>query len=137
MVSKRDLAVQIAWALYGNPYLWGGDDPMAGFDCSGFVIEILKGVGLLPHKGDWTAEDLYRMFKSREVLVPQKGCLAFWGATKMTHIEFCLDELFCIGAGGGGSQTNTLADAIRQNAFIKVRPNSYRGKPTHFVDPFL
>jgi len=28
-------------------YLWGGDDPLAGFDCSGFVIEILKSVGIL------------------------------------------------------------------------------------------
>lgn len=137
MISKRDLAVQIAWALYGNPYLWGGDDPMAGFDCSGFVIEILKGVGLLPHRGDWTANALYQKNKGKEVLVPQKGCLAFWGKTRMTHIEFCLDEKFCMGAGGGGSKTKTLADAIRQNAFIKVRPNDYRGKPKKFIDPFI
>jgi cell wall-associated NlpC family hydrolase len=137
VLTKRDLAVQVAWQWYGKPYLWGGDDPLAGIDCSGFVIEILKSVGILPHEGDWTAEELWQRFQHVQVLVPTVGCLAFWGKEKMTHVEFCLDEQFCIGASGGGSKTTSLADAIKDNAYIKVRPIHYRGKPKAFVDPFL
>jgi len=42
-----------------------------------------------------------------------------------------------IEAGGGGSKTITKADAIRDNAFIKIRPIYSRKFLWGFVDPFL
>jgi len=56
MEEKRDIATKIAWAYLGKPYYWGGDDPMQGFDCSGYAIELLKSVDVLPRGGDWTAQ---------------------------------------------------------------------------------
>lgn len=40
------------WATQylGNPYVWGGIDPVRGIDCSGFTMQIYRQVGInLPH----------------------------------------------------------------------------------------
>ena len=137
--SLVDLATEIAWSFHGLPYKWGGDDPMAGFDCSGFVIEILKSVGLLPREGDWRARDLFPKFT--EVFTPvSEGVLVFWHSSsdpkKIIHVEYCLDNTFSIGASGGGGSTMTEQDAIEQNAYIKVRPFRSRKYLFGFCDPF-
>jgi cell wall-associated NlpC family hydrolase len=140
MYQKRELAIQIAWQWYGKPYLWSGDDPLAGTDCSGLWVEILKSVGILPHQGDWSADMLWKKFKEegKEVFAPHRGVLAFWRRNnKMIHVEMCIDEDHTIGASGGGSRTTSLADAIKDNAFVKVRPFNYRGYPDGYVNPFL
>jgi cell wall-associated NlpC family hydrolase len=124
--KARQVAARVAYSLLNKPYLWGGDDPMGGFDCSGLCIEILKSVGLLPRQGDWTANQLYKRFLQYRVSLAtqvQEGCLVFWGnGQRMTHVEYALDDELTIGASGGGSSTSTLAVAMRQNAYIKVRP---------------
>ena len=135
------IATDVAWKFLGKPYLWGGDDPF-GFDCSGFVIEILKSVGKLPRNGDWTASGLYERFKADKRppdVRPLKGYLVFWcnDKGKIIHVEYCLDAELAIGASGGGSRTQTVQDAIRQNAYIKIRPFGTRSGLFGFVDPFL
>jgi len=118
-----ETALKYAWSFVGTPYRWGGDDPMAGFDCSGFCIEILKGVGKLPRKFDTTAAGLFGTF--HKVPTPQPGFLVFWHGSNpnsIIHVEFCVDSTLSLGASGGGSRTLTVDDAIRQNAFIKLRP---------------
>lgn len=136
--ALRALATKVAWAYVGRPYKWGGDDPMDGFDCSGLVIEILTSVGLLPRGGDWTADQLRQKWESRLVRDVHEGCLVFWlnQAGHAFHVEYCIDELHTIGASGGGSATVDLAEAVKANAFIKVRPWKSRGGRYLFVDPF-
>ena len=143
-MTPRDLAVKVAWSFLGRPYVWGGDDPMAGFDCSGFVIEILKSAGVLSNKGDWTADQLYEMFKrqGKYVMRPFTGTLAFWinfpDSSRIRHVEFCLSSEFTIGASGGDSKVKTELDAIRKNAYIKIRPLNYSDSDLFgFVDPFM
>jgi cell wall-associated NlpC family hydrolase len=111
---------------------------MAGFDCSGFVIEVLKGVGKLPRSGDWTASNLRDVFKDSVVHEPQEGCLVFWQnfSNRIVHVEYCLNDILCIGASGGGSDTVTVQDAIENDAYIKMRPISSRSNIHSFVDPF-
>ena len=41
----------VAFSLLHKPYIWGGDNPAKGVDCSGLVIEILKSMGKLPARG--------------------------------------------------------------------------------------
>ncbi|RPI56414.1 MAG: hypothetical protein EHM49_00030 [Deltaproteobacteria bacterium] len=139
MEKKRKIAVAIAWKMWGLPYKWGGDDPIESFDCSGMVVEILKSVGALPRKGDWTAHSLWELFKDRLVEHPYEGCLVFWenGSGKVIHVELCLDNELSIGASGGGSSTLTEQNASDQNAYIKVRPFRSRSLIKGFLDPFL
>ena len=137
-LTERELALKIAWQMWGQSYKWGGDDPISGFDCSGMVVEILKSTGQLSREGDWTAQSLFDLFKYRIVVVARPGCLVFWGQglKSITHIEMMIDDLRTIGASGGGSRTLTEQDAIRQNAYIKIRPLSSRKPPVSIVDPF-
>ena len=138
METQREMAVKIAWRMWGIPYIWGGDDPVDGFDCSGMCVEILKSVGVLSRKGDWSAHGLYRLFEGNEVDTPVEGCLVFWGQPAyITHVEFVISDNLCIGASGGGRRTLTWRDAVRQNAYIKIRPWPNRGGDRFFVDPFI
>ena len=61
-----------ALSYRGTPYVWGGDDP-SGFDCSGFVLECLKSVGLLPERADLTADRLMKSLDCRVVIEPTEG----------------------------------------------------------------
>ena len=131
----REMALKIAFSYIGTPYIWGGDYP-SGFDCSGFVIEILKSVGSLPRTGDWTANqlaDLWQRTRSDDI-----GNLVFWrnGGGIAVHVEMCIGNGLAIGASGGGSKTTTIAAAIKQNAFIKFRPINSRPKVWGYTNPF-
>jgi len=140
--EKRDITLRIAWHYLGTPYRWGGDDPMAGFDCSGFVLMILQSVGIMPLGLDMTADGLYEYFKKQNKLTskPEAGCLAFWssiGSGRMRHIEMMVNNELSIGASGGGSKTMTLDDAIRQNAYIKIKPINFDDSDLYgFTNPF-
>lgn len=119
MQLLRDYAL----SFVGRPYRWGGDDPMAGYDCSGFVQELLDSCGIDP-AGDQTAQALYNFFSLAGEL-NKRGCgsLVFYGASKsrISHVAMMLDEHRIIEAGGGDSRTKTEEDAVKQNAYIRVR----------------
>jgi len=134
----RAVAVDYAKHFIGTPYHWGGDDPMAGFDCSGLIVEVLQMVGILSHGHDYSAHDLYTIFKSAVVAAGYAGCLAFYldPGGRAVHVVLMIDNTLAIGADGGGSGTITTEDAIAQNAFIKIRPLDYRKGPRIIVDPF-
>jgi cell wall-associated NlpC family hydrolase len=73
-------AVAVAWALsqIGTPYVWGGESPGVGFDCSGLVQAAYKVAGIaLPR----VAQDQY---DATPKLVPGQplapGDLVFFGA---------------------------------------------------------
>jgi len=122
---------EIAISHLSTPYLWGGDDPMGGFDCSGYAIECLKSVGRLPLSGDWTASQLMDLFPATET--PQLGVLCF--RPNGRHVELCLNDVLSVGASGGTSVTTSIEAAMQQNAYHKVRPFRSRGL-TVYRDPF-
>ncbi len=127
-----------AFKLVGTPYVWAGDDPMKGFDCSGLVIELLKSTGLLPPKFDTTAQGLFNKFiQNGEGSIAGFGSLVFFGKStnKITHIGFMLDSYRMLEAGGGGSRTLTEADAIKHNAFVRIRPIYTRGDLVAIIKP--
>lgn len=135
----RDLALKVAWSYLGKFYTWGGDDP-SGFDCSGLVIECLKTVGAFPRKGDATADMLRKRYPQVDQTNVLPGDLVFWmRAMRAVHVAMVIDPIdLYIGAEGGGSRTKTVEDAIRSNAFIKVRPIASRGSAGDrvFATPF-
>lgn len=141
MALKKDVALRYAWAHLGQPYKWGGDDPLEGFDCSGLVVEILTAVGIFPHRYDSTAGGLFEDLLRRgcpELKAPQAGAVIVYydQAGNCVHTEIAIDDLHTIGASGGGSSTLTEEDAAKQNAFVKIRPWNYRGQRARILDPF-
>jgi len=133
----RNRAVEYLQRFIGLPYAWGGDDPVQGFDCSGLMVEVLQAVGIIPHNSDYTAAALYERFETGAVDRGYAGCLVFWySGDKIIHVEMMVDDLFCVGASGGGSKTKSIAAAIQHNAFVKMRPLSYRGDRFLICDPF-
>lgn len=118
-----DLLLKYALTFAGKPYIWGGDDPLRGLDCSGLVQEILASVGMDP-SGDQTAQGLFDVFeKTGRMGVYGPGSLCFFGSSyrAISHVAFALDTYRMLEAGGGGSKTQTLADAVAQNAYVRVR----------------
>ena len=136
-MDLKEITLKIAWHYLGTWYKWGGDDPK-GFDCSGFICEILQSVGLIRRYEDYPAQGLWNRFNHLKIDVPQVGALVFYGSDDkhITHIEMCVNDKLSIGASGGGSKTLTLEDAILQNAFIKIRPIQSRKDIVGFLDPF-
>lgn len=123
--------LEIAWAYVGLPYCWGGDDPMAGFDCSGLVVECLQSVGMLNE--DLTAHGLFQRYEARFSIKPAPGCLViYFKEGQAYHIGIYWRDNLYITADGGSSKTLTLEDAIRQNAFVKIRPVDSRNDPQFF-----
>ncbi len=128
MNLPRNRIETFLWVIekyYGTWYTWGGDDPM-GFDCSGLVIEGLKSAGVIPRKRDYTADGLWKIFRLPAMRrdEPKCGDLCFWFDRHgiAVHVAVCINEDSYIGAEGGGSHVKTIEDAIKANAFIKIRP---------------
>ena len=137
--ERRAIALEYAKSWLGRPYRWGGDDP-SGIDCSGLVIEILQGVGLLPHGWDGTAQMIYDQFRGCVISGPPlPGSLVFYRNPSgyISHVGMIISDPIVLQAGGGGSSTHTPEDAWKQNAFVKIRPIDYRPEARILVDPFL
>lgn len=134
-------AVKLCERMYGKPYRWGGDDPMAGFDCSGAMVEILKSCGILDHHADLTADGLWNRYP--RTTTPTFGTLVLFGTGRATHVgmvdRVIGDSVIFFEFGGGGSKTLTTQDAISQNAFGRYRVVNGPGMRTDllgYCDPF-
>lgn len=124
MYLLRDYAV----SFVGTRYRWGGDNPLVGYDCSGFVQEILKSVGMDP-PGDQTAQGLYNFFEPKSTAgVFRCGALAFYGASvkQISHVAIMVDPYRIVEAGGGGPNVKTRETAEQLGAFVRVRLVKYR-----------
>lgn len=139
MDPKEALKVYVT-SLLGLPYVWGGDDPVFGFDCSGMVLEILKSQNLWG-KTDATAQDLFMFFLKQGpqcfAQSPEFGSLVFFGkdAQSIVHVGFAINQYQMIEAGGGGSKTTSKEDAAKQNAYVRIRPISRRGDLKGIFNP--
>ena len=75
------------WAsqFLGNPYVWGGVDPVRGIDCSGFTMQIYRQVGInLPH----FAQSQQRYGVEVPFGMERAGDLVFFGTSlnNITHV---------------------------------------------------
>lgn len=136
-MSAKEWFLKTALAYLGTPYIWGGDDP-SGFDCSGYVVECLKSVGLLREGDDYTADGLWRLFEDKAVSEPEEGALLFmlnYSGTAV-HVVICLDEHFQIGASGGSAGTVDETSAWQANAYVKIRPIRFNASRMRLVRLF-
>ena len=116
---------------------------MAGLECSGYALELLKAAGVISGSFDTTAQGLYYLLtdkkRGEELEHPQRGALAFYGAgrDRITHVAFCLDTLYMLEAGGGDSSVKTKTDAEAANAFVRMRPIRARKDLVAFATPYF
>lgn len=116
-IETLALVREYAFSFVGREYIYGGNGPY--FDCSGFVIELLKVGGYFPLP-DMTAADLFKHFSPRWSGYRGIGALAFYGSP-IIHVAWCLDEKRIIECGGGDHTTTSIEEARKRNAFVRIR----------------
>lgn len=137
-MNSLELMRWYAISLCGTSYSWGGDDPIAGFDCSGLIQELLASIGMDP-PGDQTAQGLYEYFsKFAHSTEKGLGAMVFFGRSinEITHIAMMISGHILIEAGGGGWKTVTPQIAAEQNAFVRLRPYGHRQDIVAVIRPY-
>lgn len=113
----------VADSFLNIPYKWGGNNPWEGYDCSGFVIAVLRSAGEQPPV-DVTAQGLFDYFSSGKAHwdVWTAGSLIFFGnsATDIRHVGIMRDQYRMYESAGGDHTTTTLLEAIRRDARVKI-----------------
>lgn len=108
-----------------KPYLWGGENPLSGVDCSGLVVDCFKSIGYYFKKEDYTANGIYQKYAQKTIAGPEarSGCLVFFLDDRhiATHVAILINNWQIIHATHGGSTTTTFEEAVRRDAYVKVR----------------
>lgn len=140
------LSVFLASAL-GIPYHYGGNNPIDGYDCSGFVMEFMHMFDVGP-KGDASAQMIYDYYRKHldETVSgigydftkpPPLGTLVFFGkdSKHISHIGLMINQAQMAEAGGGTRDTLTEREAANNNAYIKIRPYTRRKDVVDMIVP--
>ena len=123
-----------------TPYIWGGDNPLKGFDCSGYIQWVLASVGYDPI-GDQTSQALYNHFKQNANGIAmdslRPASLIFYGKghQKITHIGMGINEITVIEAGRGGRNIKTVQDAVKKGACVREINWDYRSDAIGILMP--
>lgn len=123
----RDILTNAAKYL-GKPYVWGGESEReGGYDCSGYVYNVLNDSGL--NIGRDTAQGYYNRFKANEIDRVESGALLFFGKskTKISHIAIALNSEKMYESIGGRLNTKfnkgkgvTLSNITRRKDLIAI-----------------
>lgn len=101
------------WALaqVGTPYVWGGETPGVGFDCSGLVQAAYQAAGVALPRTAQEQRDATTLVGSGQPLEP--GDLVFFGTgpSSVSHVGIY------VGASGGMS---FMVDAPHTGALVRV-----------------
>jgi cell wall-associated NlpC family hydrolase len=111
--NAAGVAVDWALAQVGTPYVWGGETPGVGFDCSGLVQAAYRAAGISMPR---VAQDQYNAgppVSAGDLLEP--GDLVFFGGgpSDVTHVGIY------IGTQGGQA---VMVDAPHTGANVRVEP---------------
>lgn len=126
-MTNKEVVIDYALTFIGCPYLYGSNGPDS-FDCSGFVCELLKSVGVIPWSLDLNAQSLRETLLKikHESIFPTcvEGSILFFGKSKtaITHTALALNQKIMLEAGGGDSTTTSVQEAVRRGAFVRIRP---------------
>jgi hypothetical protein len=112
--------------LVGVPYVWGGQDPSYGLDCSGLIVECMRHAGLT--EGDLTAQQLADGSERVSSIGIMPGDLVFYGRSweSVTHVVMVIAFERCVGASNGGSWCTTPDRARQKKAAVRIMDIDYR-----------
>lgn len=112
--------VDVALLFHGKPYVWAGNHPTVGMDCSGYVCEVLRSVGYIGSE-DLSAQMIFDKFKS-SIKNIHRGSILFFGRSidEITHVAIAINRELMIEAGGEG-RVNT------DKGYVRIRPINSRG----------
>jgi cell wall-associated NlpC family hydrolase len=115
VIARTTGATAVDWALaqVGTPYIWGGETPGVGFDCSGLVQAAYKVAGVAVPRVAQNQFDAGPTLTPGTVLQP--GDLVFFGAgpRRVSHVGLY------IGVQGGRTM---MVDAPHTGADVRVEP---------------
>ena len=102
--------IELAKKYLGRPYVWGGNcEAEGGYDCSGFVFQVLHQSGI--KAGRDTAQGYYNTFKKYEVAKSSicSGDLLFFGKSKnsITHVAIAVSSSEMIESIGNKKNTKS------------------------------
>jgi cell wall-associated NlpC family hydrolase len=101
LAQAHELTLQ-ALALVGVRYRYGGDSPVTGFDCSGFVRYVFNQLGMLLPRSAFDISQLGRQVDRREL---RPGDLVFFNTLRrpFSHVGIYLgDQRFIHAPSRGG-----------------------------------
>lgn len=127
-----------ALQFVGIPYIYGGENPAEGLDCSALVRWLLKSQGVRID-GSGNSQSLFNQFsKKNSGTKAGLGALVFYGkgATGINHVAMCLDENLHIEAGGGSPTVLTRGAAFLRTAFVRISPIRVTDRQAIFMPEF-
>ena len=115
-----------------TPYKWAGNNPLEGFDCSGFLCEVLRAFGIVGQNEDFASRDLFAVLQARDGLllrIPKTtdwplATVLFFGESErhITHCALSISRWQMIEAAGGDRTTTTPSSAVPRGAMVRIRP---------------
>lgn len=118
-------------------YVWHGDNPNTGIDCSNLVVDILKTVGIYNYSGGASSQYLFNMLYQGEFDELKLGSICFYGRSvdQIHHCGIMLNEDLIMESGGGTSKTSSIEKAREHNARVRIRKYDYRTDLISVVNP--
>jgi len=123
------------------PYIYGGDDPLEGWDCNGFAHECLQAVGYEKRGFDDTAHGMYLGFAQNNHIIDKfhsgPGCIIFYFQNgRAIHVGVLITPSHMVHAGGGGRDNIDFQTAVDDNAYVRVDQIDYRPEEYKIADPY-